>query len=255
MPTIRKASITCLPLLAALLLPACSDVTRPTPVQISPAIDVFTGTLEPGGTVTFPFSLSSSSSVKLTLAGVTLNNPPRSISPTLRLGIANWDGSNCLPDANRQTDTEPLFVGRVQAYLSVGTYCAQVIDTGGLTERVDVTVRLVLPAVLTFDGEAGSRTFGSTITPGGTASTTVVASRAGQVTVTLDSVSENAEMALALGIPGNNGGCRYGQVVRTTAGPGPHISAPVDPGRYCAAIIDVGNLTGQGTFSQTITHP
>lgn len=255
MSTMLKSRVRCLPVVAALLLSAaCAEPTLPTPEFPPASLDVYSGTLQPGGSNQYLFSLQSSSSVQLMLAGVIATNPLRSLSPTLRLEIASWDGSGCAP--NREIDTAPILTARLQAYLIPGTYCARVSDIGELTGPVNVTLRVVAPALASIQGEPGSRVFGSTITPGGSAATSIVASRKGRVTVSLDEVSANTEMAVALGIPAPDGsGCRYARVVTTTPGGGPHIDETVDPGPYCAAIIDVGNLADQGTFSMTVTHP
>src|SRR5690606_8739760 len=143
------------------------------------------------------------STVQVMLAGAVAGNPLRSLSPTMRLELSKWNGSDC--DTHMAVDSEPRFNARLQAYFQPGSYCAGVRDIGGLTETAAVTLRVVAPALVSVDGEPGSRVFGSTITPGGSAATTFVASRQGRVTVTLDAVSANAEVAVALGIPPADG--------------------------------------------------
>ncbi len=251
MSTLRSL---CVPLLALSLIACGSDPPLPSPSPVVPSLEVYTGPLNPGGSQEFLFSLDGASTVQVMLAGVVTSNPLQSLSPTLRLELATWNGSGC--DTRSAIDVAPRFKARLQLYLNPGAYCARVSDIGELTQPVAVAVRVVAPALLSVDGEPGSRTFSSTITSRGSASTTFVASRPGRVTISLDSVSETVEMALALGLPDGDGrGCNYGEIVRTTAGGGPHIDAEVDAGYYCAAVIDVGNLTAPATFSLTATHP
>jgi hypothetical protein len=245
----------CVPLVAFVVAAGCSDPTIPTPTPTPQAIEVFAGPLDPGGTREGLFSLEGSSTVQLMLAGVVAGNPLRALSPTLRLELATWNGSSCV--TNNAIDVTPAFKARIQLYLRPGSYCAKVTDINReLTQQVFVTVRVVAPAIISLNGEPGSRVFDSNVTPHGSAATSFVASRAGRVTVSLDSVAEDVEMALALGLPGENGrGCEYGKVVHARAGSGPHIDEEVDAGHYCAAIVDIGNLKGSAPFSMTITHP
>lgn len=255
MLTTPKSVVTCLPLVAALVLAACSEPTRPTPPVQPQSLEVYSGPIEPGGTNTYLFSLQSQTTVQLMLAGVVAANPLRSISPVMRLELAEWSGTDgCKVVA--QADVEPRLTSQMQRFLNPGTYCAQVTDIGGLSEPAAVTIRVAAPAIVSLPGEPGTRLFGSTLTPRGSAATTFIATNQGRVTVTLDAVSENAEVIVALGVADLTAKtCRYSVLTRTRPGGGPHIDAVVDAGEYCAAIVDDGALSEQGTFQLTITYP
>jgi hypothetical protein len=241
---------------AMLFVAACdSDDTAPSPIQIEQSLDVYSGPLDPGGNSTYLFTLGQASTVQLMLAGVVLDNPLRSIAPTLRLQISQWDGTACVPQLS--TDTAPRLTAALHGYFSPGTYCAAVIDPGNLTEPVGVTMRIVAPALLDTGGDPGTVTFASSITPAGTATRSFEASTAGTVSITLTDLSAGAvETALGLGILATDrSGCKFAQIVRVLAGETPHITAQVDAGDYCVSLWDVGNITRNETFSMRIQHP
>jgi hypothetical protein len=243
-------------LAATLFVAACdSDDTAPSPIPIQQSLDVYSGPLDPGGTSTYLFTLGETSTVQLMLAGAVLDNPLRSIAPTLRLEFSRWDGTACVPQLS--TDTAPRLTAALHGYFSPGTYCAAVIDPGNLTEPAGVTMRIVAPALLDTGGDPGTVTFASSITPAGTATRSFEASTPGTVSITLTDLSAGAvEAGLALGIwPGDGSGCKFAQVVRVVPSDTPHITTQVDPGDYCVMLYDVGNFTKNETFSVRIQHP
>lgn len=246
-----------LPLVAAMLFAAACDSseTAPTPIQIQQSLDVYSGPLDPGGTSTYLFTLGQESTVQLMLAGVVLDNPLRSIAPTLRLQFSKWDGTACVPQLS--VDTAPRLTAALHSYFTPGTYCAAVIDPGNLTEPAGVTMRIVAPALLDTGGDPGTAIFASSITPAGTATRSFQASTAGTVSITLTDLSAGAvEAGLGLGIwPPDGSGCKFAQIVRVVPGSTPHITTQVDAGDYCVMLYDVGNFTKNETFSVRIQHP
>lgn len=250
---------TSLPLLAVMVLTqACGsdEPVAPTPIE-EPAqsIQVYSGPLDPGGTNTYLFTLQTQSTVQLMLVGAVVDSPLRSLSPVLRIRIATWDGTSCI--TRTEHDTAPRLTAALHAFLDPGTYCAVVTDPGTLTEAVGATLRIVAPALLRTGGQAGTRTFSSTITPAGTATRTFESTVPGRVNITLNSLSAGAvEMALGIGVPAtDNSGCKLSRVVRATAGGSAQLSVDTDAGDYCATLIDVGNLTAISSFTLTIQHP
>jgi hypothetical protein len=248
-----------LPLLAAIVLTqACGsdEPVRPTPIEEPPqSIEVYSGPLDPNGTNTYLFTLQTRTTVQLMLVGAVIDSPLRSLSPVLRIRIATWDGTSCV--TRTEVDIAPRLTAGLHAYLDPGTYCAVVTDPGTLTESVGATLRIVAPALLRTGGQAGTRTFSSAITPGGTASRTFESTVPGRVNVTLNSVSEGAvEMALAIGVPASdNSGCKFSRVVRALPGGSAQLSVETDAGDYCVTLVDVGNLKATSAFTVTIEHP
>lgn len=103
-----------------------------------------------------------------------------------------------------------------------------------------------------------TETFVSRITMGGGASRAFVVPQAGTVSVTLTDVGPPAGVVvgLGLGIPrSDNVSCNLSQAVLTAGSPSAQLTATVEAGTYCARIYDVGNLTGDVSFSITIVHP
>ena len=251
--------LTSLPLLAVMVLTqACGsdEPVAPTPIEEAPqSVQVYSSPLDPGGTNTYLFTLQTQSTVQLMLVGAVVDNPFRSLSAVLRIQFATWDGTSCVTRV--ENDTAPRLTAALHAFLDPGTYCAIVTDPGTLTEPVGATLRIVAPALLRTGGEAGTRTFSSTITPRGTATRTFESTVPGRVNITLNSVSEGAvEMALAIGVPASdNSGCKYSQVVRAVPGGSPQLSVETDAGDYCASLVDVGNLRAISSFTLTIQHP
>lgn len=99
--------------------------------------------------------------------------------------------------------------------------------------------------------------FLSRLAVNGSASRTFTVSTAGTVTATLvNAGGPFTVMGLGLGIPlGGVSNCTLSRSVSTASGTTPQISAVVDPGTYCVAIYDVGNLTDTIDFEVTITYP
>lgn len=234
---------------------ACgSDPTDPTPLAPVQSLEVYSGPLDPGGVSTYLFTLGTTSTVQLMLAGAVLDAPLRSFSPVLHLEIATWTGSEC--QTLVQTDTQPRLTAALHAYLEAGTYCAKVSDLGALTEAVGTTLRIVAPVLIKSGGQPGTETFSSTITPAGSAVRTIQASEAGTVAITLTGLSAAGEAGLGLGVPATDGsGCKYSQIVRAMPGDSPQITTRVDAGPYCVSIFDAGNFTRNESFSMTIAHP
>lgn len=243
--------------LATLLTSACAaDPTAPTPEPLEQALEVYAGPLDPGGLTTYLFTTARPGSIQLMLAGVVLGDPLRSISPTLRLQIARWNGTEC--ETVTSIDTAPRMTAALHAYIEPATYCAIVSDAvGTLTEPVGVTLRLAAPALLSTGDEPGTATFTNTITPRGSASRTFVASTQGVTSIALTSLSAaDVEVGLGVGVlPLDGSGCRLTQIVRAVAGVSPPFTVRVDAGPYCAVVFDLGNFTKNETFSLTITHP
>jgi hypothetical protein len=104
---------------------------------------------------------------------------------------------------------------------------------------------------------AGTDTFASLVTPGGTAAHTFPVDTAGTITMTLTSVTPPIPIGLGIGIPGQDTSiCSLSQSVETTAGATPQLTIAVDPGTYCVQIYDSGHVTDPGaSFSVTIVHP
>jgi hypothetical protein len=233
-----------------------SNATLPEPDEISQVYTTFSGPLEPNGRNVYLVTLEAPVVMQATLAGALVDNPLRSVSPTLQIEIGTFDGTGCA--VLESAETQPKFAPAVQRYMVGGTHCVAVSDTRGLAAPVGVVLRVDAPPILGLTGSAGTESFTSTITPRGRATRTFDANATGTATVTLSSLtpSSNAVMGLAVGLHDINGsGCNIAYTTTATAGPAAQLSVPVSPGLYCFAVYDIGNLTTNQTFTLSVSHP
>lgn len=232
-----------------------NTVTMPEPDRFTQAYDVYSGPLEPGGRNFYLVTLDAELPVSITLAGAIVDNPLRSVSPVLTVEIGSWDGADCIPVES--TETVPRLSAALQRVMGIGTHCIAVSDKRGMAQTVGVVLRVVAPPVLATGDQPGSGSFSSTITPGGRATRSFNASTSGIAAVTLSSVSpSNAVTGIGIGLQDpKGGGCLLAQVTTARPGGSPQLTLPLEAGFYCAALFDVGNFTGNQTFTLSVTHP
>lgn len=100
--------------------------------------------------------------------------------------------------------------------------------------------------------------FASQLGVRGTATRSFTVAESGTVAVTLTSAGPpvTLEVGVGVGIPNGSGsGCNLTKSVVTGASSSPQLTIAVDGGAYCVRVFDVGNLTGDATFSVSILHP
>jgi hypothetical protein len=104
---------------------------------------------------------------------------------------------------------------------------------------------------------AGTDTFASLVTVGGTAAHTFPVDTAGTITMTLTAATPSIPLGLAIGIPGEATSiCSLSRSVEAAAGAAAQLTVDVDPGSYCVEVYDTGHVTDPGaSFSVTIVHP
>ena len=103
-----------------------------------------------------------------------------------------------------------------------------------------------------------TETFESRLGIQGAATRSFTVQDAGTISVTLTSIGPPAtvEVGVGVGIPNGSGaGCNMARSVVTGASGSPQLSVAADGGAYCVRIFDVGNLTGDVSFSLTVLHP
>jgi hypothetical protein len=97
------------------------------------------------------------------------------------------------------------------------------------------------------------------LTPVGETAHAFVVSQPGTMTATLTGTSPAAlTLGFGVGVPVTvaSGGCSLTFALTAVAGPAAQITAPIDAGRYCFAVWDVGALTTQPvTATVTVVHP
>jgi hypothetical protein len=102
-----------------------------------------------------------------------------------------------------------------------------------------------------------TETFSSIVQPKGATSRSFTTSASGAITLSLTALGhDTAAVGLALGLAdATSGQCSPTYAVVTTQYSARQLSATADAGRYCFVVYDVGELTGQTTFTVTVVHP
>jgi hypothetical protein len=100
-------------------------------------------------------------------------------------------------------------------------------------------------------------TFSGNLAPSGSLVFGFSVVTAGNVAVTLTSVSPATTAPLGLGVgPSSNGSCT---IANSTSGAiaatNPQLSATENPGNYCVKVSDAGGLTTTSSVTVTVAHP
>ena len=213
---------------------------------------VFAGTLQPGGSQSYAFSLAGSVPLRLSLGSLTdlTENP---LPSSLRLTFGRPQGTGC---GSLESVTVPASLAtHLYFQPSAGTYCVGVADVGQLSSAAVFGVRITQGEPFSL-AQPGIETYTSVLFPGGFTSRTFEASAAGTVTVIMDTISPDSVVSLAggLGFPrSDGGGCQLTSTF--VASRGAQLAVPVEIGTYCIKVSDPGTLTQLTSFSLRIIHP
>ncbi len=120
-----------------------SNSTSTTPTVTSgPQTELFEGTLTPGGSAFYSFTVQSTGDADVMLASVTTSTAPgNSSNATLRVGIGTPLGTDCTVTTSLLAF--PALQSPLVSNLTAGTYCVRVYDVGNLTGTVNFAVRIV----------------------------------------------------------------------------------------------------------------
>ena len=117
-----------LAILALAAASACRSTTTPTTTATAPATvtDTFSGAIAQTANTSFPFTVSATGSVQVTLTDV----EPLT---TMALGVAvgTWDGTTCTPGL-ATNDHAKSGVSALTGTAVAGSYCVQVSDAGNI---------------------------------------------------------------------------------------------------------------------------
>jgi len=112
----------------------------------------------------------------------------------------------------------------------------------------------ITPAVFT------TQTFAGSLTSSGSLFYSIVVTQRGPVSLTLAAVQTpgggalTTPIGIGIGIPKGTGCPRTSSVV-TPPGLAAQLTVTLNPGTYCAAVYDVGNLSSAANFAMRITYP
>jgi hypothetical protein len=227
-------------------------VTGPSNLGQTSFTQVFAGTLLPGASQSYAFSLASSAPLRVSLSSLTdlTENP---LSSSLRLTFGRPQGTGC---GALESVTVPASLATHLIFQpSAGTYCVGVADVGQLSASAVFGVRITQGEPTSL-AKPGTETYTSVLFPGGFTSRTFDASAAGTVTVIMDTISPDSVASLAggLGFPrSDGGGCQLTSTF--VASRGAQLAVPVEIGTYCIKVSDPGTLTQLTSFSLRIIHP
>jgi len=226
--------------------------TTPTTTETTSFTIVFSGTLTPGGSQSFAFTLASGVPIRVSLGSLTNASGTPLLTP-LTLTFGRPAGTGC--GALHTVTTSPGLSTHISVFTAAGTYCVAITDTGQLSGSADFGVRITEGDFSSPSG-AGTITYANILLPGGFTSRTFDASAAGTVTVFMDTISPSSVASLSLGIGfprSDGGGCQLSQSFTATRGS--QFSLPVEAGTYCVKLSDPGTLTELTQFSLRIQHP
>ena len=130
----------------ALICAACGDSSSPTAPTTDPSrvTVIFSGTLAPGDTQFYSFTVGLAGTTDVLLASLRPRGQTRpALSTTVGLGIGTPAGTGCRTSTS--LNTQPGLSSQISTSTTATIYCASVYDVGNLTEPVDFTVRIVHP--------------------------------------------------------------------------------------------------------------
>jgi hypothetical protein len=131
---------------AGVVCAACSNepVTPTSPSTPAAAVDattrLFTGTLGPGGSAFYSFSVPQASGVFLTLASATPVNARGAAPIALDLGLGVPRGTGCALTAAVVVEAD--LAAQIREWRPAGVHCVAVADAGTLSGEVAFAVRI-----------------------------------------------------------------------------------------------------------------
>jgi hypothetical protein len=131
-------------LAAAALVSACNGAadtpTSPT-TTYEPRTILFSGTLQPGATRFYSYTLTSAGTVTAMLASVERSGGP--VANALELGIGVPAGTGCATTLTAIGGS--ALVPQLQHEAAAGTYCVRIADVEGLPAASTFTIRVIYP--------------------------------------------------------------------------------------------------------------
>lgn len=233
----------------------CNSATTPTSTGgLTSATQVFSGTVAPGETPFSSFTLPATQPLHIMFASLTdAAGVPLGSTVTLQFGVLTGIGGTC--DALTSASAQAALRAQINVTASAGSFCVALADTGSVPVTANYSIRVVY-GTPSDETNSGTITYDSSVLPGGFTARSFGAAVAGTATLTMDTFSPAsvASLGLGVGIQRNDGsGCEVS--TQTTVTRGGVLQVPLDAGRYCVRVFDLGTLTDTATFSLRILHP
>jgi hypothetical protein len=249
--------------LFALTVGACSDTPlAPSSLQIeaTPIPYIFTGELQPGGSLFYSLSLVQANFVSVTLNSLTAGEFALPVAASVGLSIGTVDDSGVCVHGTEVTATPAFRAQLVQVPAQAGNRCIDVFDRGALTGSANFNVRIVTTIAAgkqeTVTPSPGTDVFTSNLPLRASVSHSLNASQNGTMTINLTALAPgDSRIGLGLGVLRADGAaCNLTTYITATTGSAP-ITALVDRGTYCVRIFDTGTLRAPATFTLTSNYP
>jgi len=146
MTAFKRIALASLLLAALLAAAACGGSNSPATTQPSvitgPQTQLFEGTLSPGGSAFYSFTVAQTGNASVMLASVSASTAPNtSVAITLGLALGTPLGTDCSITA--ALTASPSLTSPLVNSLTPGIYCARVYDIGQLQSTVNFAVRIV----------------------------------------------------------------------------------------------------------------
>jgi hypothetical protein len=122
---------------------ACSqEIETPTAATATgPSTILFSGTLQPGGSRFYSYTITTAGAVSALLASVERNGVP--MPDALEVGIGSPAGTGCATAVSAHVSA--ALVPQLRHEAAVGTHCVRVADTEGLSAPMTFTIRIIHP--------------------------------------------------------------------------------------------------------------
>jgi hypothetical protein len=128
-----------------LLGAACSDdletPTSATETTAGPTAVLFAGTLQPGTSRFYSYTLVTAGSVSALLASVERNGVP--VADALEIAIGSPAGTGCAVTMSALASAS--LVPQLRHEAAAGTYCVRVADAEGVAAPMSFTIRVIHP--------------------------------------------------------------------------------------------------------------
>ena len=117
---------------------APTETTTTTSTTTASTIQMFSGTLDPGGTAFFSFT-AQGGQVKAQLSSLTLVGSREATTVTLRVGVGVPRGLGC--DVAGTIELSPGLVSQSVLTIPAGIHCMSVEDIGGLPDKAQFLLK------------------------------------------------------------------------------------------------------------------
>jgi len=136
-------SMRLLALIAAITAAGCGKAaeTPTSPTTTAPTTILFAGTLQPGTTRFYSYTLNTAGTVTAMLASLERSGTP--MPNALEIGLGIPAGTGCAVSAALNSSSQ--LIPHLKQDFGIGTYCVRISDLDGMPAAMNFTIRLIHP--------------------------------------------------------------------------------------------------------------